>query len=166
MRLDLHTLQIAAMVLVFVLLFAARLVRGSPRITGEGLAFPLKPLVVFSRAVALPLYFLLFAYPLWISQQSIPTWLLALIFIAIVFGAYQLPGTILLMQGGVTQRFWFRTGKTIPYGEILEIQAARTGAVTRVVSADRSVIVHTFNHAASAEFRDELQRRSGMSILA
>ena len=166
MRFDLHTFQIAAMVLVFVLLFAARLVKGSPRATSEGLAFPLKPLVVFSRAVALPLYFLLFAYPLWISQQSIPSWLLVLIFVAILFGAYQLPGTILLTDTAVTQRFWLRSGKTIPYREILGIQAARTGAVTRVLGANGVVIVHTFNHAASAEFRAQLEQRSGKPILS
>ena len=165
MRLDLHNLQIAAMVLVFVLLFAARLVKGSPRATADGLAFPLKPLVVFSRAVALPLYFLLFAYPLWISQQSIPIWLLILIFVAILFGAYQLPGTIFLTETAVTQRFWLRSGKAIGFGEIGSIQAARTGAVTRVIGVKGNVIVHTFNHSASAEFRIQLEHRSGKPVL-
>ena len=165
MRLDLHTLQIAAMVIVFVLLFAARLIKGSSRETPAGLAFPLKPLVVISRAIALPLYFLLFAYPLWISQQSIPSWLLILIFLAVLFGAYQLPGTILLTRDSVRQQFWLRAHKVIPFAEIATVQAARTGAVTRVVGTKQMVIVHTFNHAASEDFRSELTSRSGSSLL-
>lgn len=165
MRLDLRTLQIAAMMIVFVLLFAARLVKGSARQSKEGLAFPLKTLVVFSRAIALPLYFLLFAYPLWISQQSIPVWLLILIFVAVLFGAYQLPGTIILTRDGVTQRFWLRAHKSISYIEIAAIQASRTSAVTRVVGSNRVVIVHTFNHAASAEFRADLERKSGKQVI-
>jgi hypothetical protein len=164
MHLDLHTLQVAAMLLVFLLLFAARLVKGSPRPTSSGLAFPLKPLVLFSRGVALPLYFLLFAYPLWISQQSIPAWLLILIFLAVLFGAYQFPGTIFLTSDSVTQRFWLRAHKVIRYSEITVIQAARTGAVTRVLGANRALIVHTFNHAASAQFRIELEHRSGKQL--
>lgn len=164
MHADLHTLQITAMVVVFVLLFAARLVKGSPRSTPEGLAFSLKSLVVFSRAIALPLYFLLFAYPLWISQQSIPPWLLLLIFVAVIIAAYQLPGTIILTSDRVLQRFWLRAQKQILYSDVATIQAARAGAVTRVLGKERDLIVHTFNHAASAEFRSELALRSGKEI--
>ena len=164
MHADLHTLQIGAMVVVFILLFAARLVKGSPRSSSEGVAFPLKSLVVFSRAVALPLYFLLFAYPLWISQQSIPSWLLLLIFAAVILGAYQLPGTIILTSDRVLQRFWLRKQKEIPYNQIVAIRAARAGAVTRVLGNNGTLIVHTFNHAGSMEFRSELTLRSGKEI--
>lgn len=165
MHTDLHTLQIAAMAIVFALIFSARLVKGHPRQTPEGLVFPLKPLVVFSRAVALPLYFFLFAYPLWISRQSIPPWLLILLFVAVLFGLYQYPGTIILTPTAVIQRFWFRAGKTITYPEIMTIAAGRTGAVTTVLGDNRVAISHTFNHAGSAEFRTELARLSGKPVV-
>jgi hypothetical protein len=164
MQADLHTLQIAAMAIVFALIFSARLVKGHPRETTQGLSLPLKPLVVFSRAVALPLYFLLFAYPLWISRQSIPAWLLILIFVALIFGFYQYPGTIVLTPTAVIQRFWFRAQKTITYPEIMAVAAARGGAVTTVLGDNRISISHTFNHAGSAEFRTELTRRSGKQV--
>ena len=166
MRFDLHTLQIASMAVVFGLLFAGRATKGTARPTPTGLAFPLKPLVVFSRAVALPLYFLLFAYPLWISHQSIPAWLLLLLFVALIFGLYQLPGTIVLTSTAITQRFWLRASKTIPYDQILGIAAARTGAVTRILGSNRTAVTHTFNHSDSAGFRAELARLSGKNLSA
>jgi hypothetical protein len=164
MHTDLHTLQIAAMAVVFALIFSARLVKGHPRESSAGLVFPLKPLVVFSRAIALPLYFLLFAYPLWISRQSIPPWLLILLFIAVVFGLYQYPGTIVLTPTAVIQRFWFRKEKVIRYPEIMAVAAGRGGAVTTVLGDNRTTITHTFNHAGSAEFRAELARLSGKQV--
>ena len=164
MHLDLHTLQIAAMVAVFALLYLARATRGRSHQTPAGIAFPLKPLVIVSRAVALPLYFLLFAYPLWISRQSIPVWLLVLIFVVTLFALFQLPGTIVLTPTAVTQRFWLRASKTIPYTEILGIAASPTGSVTRILGANRTAITHTFNHAASTEFRADLARLSGKKL--
>ena len=164
MHTDLRTLQILAMAVVFALIFAARLAKGSPRQTAEGLAFPLKPLVVFSRAIALPLYFLLFAYPLWISRQSIPPWLLILLFLAVIVGVFQLPGTIVLTPDAVTQRFWLRAHKVIRYPEIMAIYAGRTAKVTRVLGENRVNITHTFNHSGEAEFRAEIARRSGKAI--
>ncbi len=164
MHTDLHSLQIAAMAVVFALIFSARLVKGHPRETPAGLVFPLKPLVVFSRAIALPLYFLLFAYPLWISRQSIPPWLLILMLIAVLFGLYQYPGIIVLTPTAILQRYWFRTQKTITYPEIMTVSAARTGAVTTIFGDNRTTITHTFNHAGSAEFRAELARLSGKQI--
>ncbi len=164
MHTDLHTLQIASMAVVFALIFSARLVKGHPRKTPAGLAFPLKPLVIFSRAFALPLYFLLFAYPLWISRQSIPAWLLILLFIAVIFGLYQYPGTIILTPTAVIQRFWFRAQKSITYPEIMTIGAARSGAVTTVLGDNRVTITHTSNHAGAAEFRAELARLSGKQV--
>lgn len=161
---DLHSLQLVSIVAVFALLFFARMSKGHARATPEGIAFPLKPLVVFSRAVALPLYFLLFAYPLWISRQSIPAWLLLMLLVATVFGLYQLPGTIVLTPTVIRQSFWLRASKSIPYPEILGIAAARTGTVTRILGANRVAITHTFNHSASDEFRTELARLSGRPV--
>ena len=160
MHTDLHSLQIAAMAVVFALIFSARLVKGHPREKPAGLVFPLKPLVVFSRAIALPLYFLLFAYPLWISRQSIPPWLLILMLIAVLFGLYQYPGTIVLTPTAILQRYWFRTQKTITYPEIMTVSAARTGAVTTIFGDNHTTITHT----GSAEFRVELARLSGKQI--
>lgn len=165
MHTDLKSLQIAAMAIVFALIFSARLVKGHPRQSQEGLVFPLKPLVVFSRAVALPLYFFLFAYPLWISRQSIPAWLLILLFISVAFGLYQYPGTIVLTPTAVVQRFWFRAQKIITYPEIMTVAAGRGGAVTTVLGDNRITITHTFNHAGSAEFRTELARLSGKPVI-
>ncbi len=153
------------MVLVFALLFAGRLVKGSPGQTSAGLAFPLKPIVVFSRAIALPLYAFLFAYPLWISQQSIPPWFLVLLFVAVVFGLYQYPGTIVLTDTGVLQRFWLRAEKRIAYPDVLNVLSAGGGAVTRVFGRDGVLITHTFNHAGSAEFRTELAQRTGKRVV-
>ena len=164
MHLDLRTLQIVAMVAVFALLYSARATKGKSRITPAGIAFPLKPLVIVSRTVALPLYFLFFAYPLWISRQSIPAWLLLLLFVVSLFALFQLPGTIVLTPSSVTQRFWLRASKVIPYAEILGIAASRSGSVTRVLGANRTAITHTFNHSASTEFRADLSRLSGKQL--
>ena len=164
---DLRSLQLAAIVVVFALIFVSRLSKGHARETPRGLAFPLKPLVIFARGVALPLYFLLFAYPLWISQRSIPLWLLLLLFVSVVFALFQVPGTIYLTADTVEQRFWFRGGKIIPYPEIMTIYAAaRGGSVTRVLGSNRVTITHGFNHADSATFRTELSRRSGKKLNA
>ena len=152
------------MVAVFALIYLARATKGKSRPTAAGIAFPLKPLVIISRAIALPLYFLLFAYPLWISRQSIPAWLLILIFVVSLFALFQLPGTIVLTPTAVTQRFWLRASKIIPYAEILGIAASRSGSVTRILGAKRLAITHTFNHSASAEFRADLTRLSGKSL--
>ena len=165
MHTDLHTLQIAAMAVVFALIFSGRLVKGHPRQTPDGLVFSLKPLVVFSRAIALPLYFFLFAYPLWISRQSIPAWLLILLLVAVLFGLYQFPGTIVLTPTAIIQRFWFRAQKIITYPEIMTVAAARGGAVTTVLGDNRVTITHTFNHAGSAEFRTDLARLSGKPVV-
>lgn len=152
------------MIAVFALLYLARATKGRSHQTTPGIAFPLKPLVVFSRAIALPLYFLLFAYPLWISRQSIPAWLLLLIFVVTIFVLFQLPGTIMLTPTAITQRFWLRASKVIPYTEILGVAASPTGAVTRVLGANRTAITHTFNHSASVEFRADLARLSGRKL--
>ncbi len=165
MHLDLHSLQLAAIVVVFGLIFVSRLSKGSARETSRGVAFPLKPFVVFARGVALPLYFLLFAYPLWISQRSIPLWLLALLLVSVLFAIFQVPGTILLTSTAVEQHFWLRSDRVIPYSEIMTIYAsARGGSVTRVLGANRVTITHGFNHAASNRFRAELERRSGKRL--
>lgn len=164
MTLNLHDLQLVSLVAIGILLFAGRLTKGSSLLTPQGLAFPLKPMVVWSRGLALCFYVGLFAYPLWISQRSIPPWLLLLLFVAVVFSVYQLPGTILLTPTAVIQRFWMRSEKTIPYGDVMAIQANLGGRQTRVMGANRVSITHTFNHAAAAEFQTELERRTNRPV--
>ena len=162
--LNLHTLQMAALVAIAVLLFASRNARGSARRTPEGTRFPLKPFVVWSRALALLFYCALFAYPLWISQRSIPAWLLILLFAATMFSLYQLPGTIVLTATAVTQSFWLRSSKIISYPDVMTIQILLNGRQTRVFGANRTTITHTYNHAAAAEFQAELEQRTGKRL--
>ena len=159
--LNLHTLQMASLVAIAALLFASRNARGSARRTPEGVSFPLKPFVVWSRALALVFYCALFAYPLWISQRSIPAWLLLLLFAATMFSLYQLPGTIVLPATAVTQRFWLRTPKSIPYPDVITIQTLLSGRQTRILGANRVTITHTYNHSAAAEFQAELEAHTG-----
>ncbi len=160
----LHTLQMLSLVGIAVLLFASRNARGTARPVPEGIAFPLKPLVVWSRALALVIYCALFAYPLWISQRSIPAWLLVLLFVATMFGLYQLPGTIVLTSAALTQRFWLRNPKQIPYPDVMAAQLLLGGRQTRVLGANRVTITHTYNHSAAAEFQRELETRTGKRL--
>ncbi len=160
----LHTLQMLSLVGIAVLLFASRNAHGSPRPVADGMAFPLKPLVVWSRVLALAMYCALFAYPLWISQRSIPAWLLVLLFAATMFGLYQLPGTIVLTSGAITQHFWLRNSKQISYPDVMAAQVLLGGRQTRVLGANRVTITHTYNHSAAAEFQSELETRTGKRL--
>lgn len=157
----LHTLQMLSLVGIGVLLFASRNAHGKARAAPDGIAFPLKPLVVWSRVLALLAYCALFAYPLWISQRSIPAWLLVLLFAATMFGLYQLPGTIVLTGTAITQRFWLRNAKQIPYPDVMAAQVLLGGRQTRVLGVNRVTITHTYNHSAAAEFQREVEARTG-----
>lgn len=153
------------MVAVLALFYAGRYVKGRPRETDEGLAFPLKPMVVWTRAIALPLYIGLFVYPSWKAQHGVPGWLLVMFFGVVMLALYQLPGTILLTPMAVEQRFWLRKPKSIPYGEVTAVQAMQFGRMTRVLGANSVLITHTQNHAGAAEFRAELERRTGKRVV-
>lgn len=160
----LHTLQMLSLVGIAALLFASRSAHGKSRPIADGIAFPLKPLVVWSRALALISYCALFAYPLWISQRSIPAWLLVLLFAATMFGLYQLPGTIVLTTDAVTQRYWLRNPKQIRYHDVMAVQLVLGGRQTRVLGSNRVTITHTYNHSAAAEFQRELEARTGKRL--
>lgn len=153
------------MMAVLALFYAGRYVQGKPRERAEGLAFPLKPMVVWTRAVALPLYIGFFVYPSWKAQRGVPPWLLLMFFAVVMLALYQLPGTILLTPMAVEQRFWLRKAKSIAYGEVQAVQAMQFGRMTRVVGGDRVVITHTQNHAGAAEFRAEMERRTGSRVV-
>ena len=77
-----------------------------------------------------------------------------------------MPGTITLTPTAITQRFWFQPSKTIQYNEVMAIQAAQGGRITRVLGDNRVTITHTSNHCAAAEFRQELERRTGKRVIA
>jgi len=162
---DIKSLQLITLAALFALLYAGRMVKGSPRETPEGLAFPLKPLVVWSRALVLPLYFALFALPVWKSGQHIPLWFLVLLLALAALVLYQMPGTIVLTPTAVEQRFWLRGAKTIEYNEVMSIQLIGAGRMTRVLGDNRVSITHTWNHCAAEQFRKELERRTGKRII-
>lgn|SRR4051794_2196963 len=165
MQLDFKTLQLFTLAALFALLYAGRMVKGSPRETTEGLAFPLKPIVVWSRAIILPLYFALFAWPLWKSQQHVPLWLPIFLLALAALVLYQMPGTIVLTPTALVQRFWLRGNKTIQYNEVMSIQLIGAGRMTRVLGDNRVSITHTWNHSAAEQFRKELERRTGKRVI-
>jgi len=165
MPVDLKTLQLLTLAALFALLYAGRMVKGKPKETAEGLAFPLKPLVVWSRALVLPLYFALFLWPVWKAHHNIPAWLPLLILALVALILYQMPGTIMLTPTALIQRFWLRGTKTIQYGEVMSIQMIGGGRMTRVSGDNRVSITHTWNHSAPEEFRTELERRTGKRVI-
>jgi hypothetical protein len=85
---------------------------------------------------------------------------------AVAFILMQVPGTITLTPTAITQRFWFRQSKIIQYNEVMAIQAAQGGRITRVLGDNRVKITHTLNHSAAKEFRQELERRTGKRVIA
>jgi hypothetical protein len=165
MQLDFKTLQLLTLAALFALLYAGRMVKGSPRETPEGLAFPLKPIVLWSRGVVLPLYFALFIWPLWKTQQHIPVWLPAILLALIAFVLLQMPGTIVLTPDALVQRFWLRGTKIIRYNEVMSIQLIGAGRMTRVLGDNRVSITHTWNHSAAEQFRKALERRTGKRVI-
>jgi hypothetical protein len=165
MTVDLRTLQLITLAALFAMLYAGRMVKGKPRETSEGLAFPLKPLVVWSRAIVLPLYFGLFAWPAWKDHHNIPAWFVLLILALIGLVLYQMPGTIVLTPTALIQRFWLRGTKTIQYHEVMCIQLIGGGRMTRVLGDNRVSITHTWNHSAPEEFRQALERRTGKRVI-
>ena len=162
---DIKNLQLLTLAALFALLYAGRMVKGSPRETPEGLAFPLKPLVLWGRVLVLPLYFALFAWPLFTTHQHVPLWFPVLLVLLAAFILFQMPGTIVLTPTAVFQRFWLRSDKSILYTEIMSIQAIGAGRMTRVLGDNRVSITHTWNHSGAEQFRKELERRTGKRII-
>jgi hypothetical protein len=162
---DPKTLQLVTLAALFALIYAGRLSKGSPKETSQGLAFPLKPLVLWSRALVLPVYFALLVWPLWKSHQHIPFWL-PLMFLGLLgLVLFQMPGTIAFTPMGLTQRFWLRKDKSMRYDEIMSTQVIGAGRMTRVLGDNRVSITHTWNHSGSDQFRKELERRTGKRVI-
>jgi hypothetical protein len=165
MQADFKTLQLVTLGALFALLYAGRVVKGSPRSTPDGVAFPLKPLVIWGRALVIPLYFVFFALPLWQATHHLPLWLPVLLIGLIALVLSQMPGTIAMTPSGLVQRFWLRKDKAIGYHEVMSVQAIGGGRMTRVLGDNSVSITHTWNHSAAAEFAKELERRTGKRVI-
>jgi len=72
MHLDPRIIRGIAIGLAILLLYGSRLTKGSVSQTTEGLAFRIKPLFAWSRAIALPAYILFFAYITLSQKQPVP----------------------------------------------------------------------------------------------
>ena len=166
MHLDARMLRAIAIGLAFILLYGSRLTKGSVVQTPDGLAFRIKPLFAWARAIALPAYILFFIYMLSTQKQPVPWWMALLFIAAIAIGVMQMPGTITLTPIAITQRFWFQPSKAIQYNEVMAIQAMQGGRMTRVLGDNRVKITHSSNHCAAAEFQQEIQRRTNKPITA
>ena len=114
----------------------------------------------------LPAYLLFFVYLLMSHKQPVPWWMALLFVAALVLGVSQMPGTIVLTPTAVTQRFWFRPLKVIQYTEVMSLHAVQGGRMIQVLGDNRVRITHTSNHSASAEFRQEIERRTGKRVTA
>jgi hypothetical protein len=163
-QLDPRVLRAATIALALILLYGSRMMKGSARETPAGLAFGIKPLFAWARGVALPAYIIFFAYITYTQRQPIPWWMPLLFIAAIAIGILQMPGTIVLTPTSVTQKFWFLRSKAIPYKDVVALQTMQAGRITRVVSNNRTIITHSANHSASAEFQKEIQRRTNKHL--
>jgi hypothetical protein len=166
MHLDPRMLRAVAIGLAILLLYGSRLTKGSVVQTAEGLAFRIKPLFAWSRAIALPAYILFFLYFMTIQKQPVPWWTALLFVAAIAVGVMQMPGTITLTPMAITQRYWLQPSKAIQYNEVMAIQAMQGGRMTRVLGDNRIKITHTSNHCAAMEFQQELEHRTGKRLIA
>jgi hypothetical protein len=166
MHLEPRMLRAIAVGIAILLLYGSRLSKGSVVQTSEGLAFRIKPLFAWSRAIALPASIIFFGYIMTIQKQPVPWWMALLFIAAIAICVMQMPGTITLTPTTVTQRFWFQPSKTIQYNEVMAIQAMQAGRMTRVLGDNRVKITHTSNHCAAIEFQHELERRTGKRVIA
>jgi hypothetical protein len=165
MHIDPGIIRALAIGVVFLMLYGGRLSKGSVRETAEGLAFPIKPLFAVARAIVLPAYLLFFVYLLMSHKQPVPWWMVLLFVAAIAVGVLQMPGTIVLTPMAITQRFWLRPLKVIQYTEVMSLQAVQGGRMVQVLGDNRVRITHTSNHSASAEFRQEIERRTGKRVV-
>ena len=165
MHIDPGIVRALAIGLVFLMLYGGRLSKGSVKETAEGLAFPIKPLFAVARAIVLPAYILFFIYILMSHKQPVPWWTAVLFVAALVLGVLQMPGTIVLTPTAVTQRFWLRPLKTIQYNEVMSLLAIQGGRMIQVLGDNRVRITHTSNHSASAEFKQEIERRTGKRVI-
>ena len=167
MHIDPQVLRAVAFCVILLIAFGSRFTTGSARQTEEGLAFAIKPMIAWTRAILLPAFVLFFLYAAITTHRNpVPLWVSLLFFAAVGIIVMQMPGTITLTPTAVTQRFWFRPAKTIQYNEVMAIQAAPGSRSTHVLGDNRVRITHTLNHSAAKEFQQELERRTGKHVVA
>ncbi len=143
MHFDPVILRSVALGVVLLVVFGSRFTTGSVTQTSEGLVFGIKPVILWARVIILPLLIFFVVYTLTTNRHAAPWWVFLLFFAAIVFILVQMPGTITLTRTAITQRFWFQPSKTIQYSEVMAIQAAQAGRMTRVLGDNRVTITHT-----------------------
>jgi hypothetical protein len=164
MHLDPVLLRNVVLTVVLLVVFGGRLMKGSVRQSSEGPVFGTKPIIVWTRIIALPALVLFVVFST-MNRPQVP-WLFYLFLVVVIaFLVSQLPGTITLTATAVTQRFWFRPLKSIQYNEVMAIQSSQAGRAVRVLGDNRVKITHTMNHCASAEFQQELERRTGKRVI-
>jgi hypothetical protein len=166
MHFDPSILRSVALGIILLVVFGSRFTTGSSSQTADGLVFGIKPIILWARVIILPVLIFFVVYALTTNRQAAPWWVFLLFFAAIVFIIVQMPGTITLTPTAITQRYWFQPSKTIQYNEVMAIQAAQAGRMTRVLGDNRVRITHTQNHSAADEFRQELERRTGKRLIA
>jgi hypothetical protein len=166
MHFDPFTLRAVVFGVLFLFVFGSRFTKGSSRQTADGLVFGIKPIIAWTRMLLLPVLVLFVAYNLATNRHGAPWWFFLLFFAVIVFILVQMPGTITLTPTSIIQRYWFQPSKTIQYNEVMAIHATMGGRMTQVLGDNRVRITHTQNHSAVAEFRQELERRTGKRLIA
>jgi hypothetical protein len=164
LHLDAQTVRTFFLILVVVLVYAARMSKGTAKETPEGVSFGMKPAIIGARLLLIPIYLALILYPILTHQRNMPTPVFILLALVVVFVLYFLPGTIVLTNSAVVQHFWFRSDKTIQYPEVMAFQSAQLGRQTRVLGDNRTTITHTINHSDSAGFRTELAQRTNKTL--
>lgn len=164
--LDPQTLRAVLLIAVVIVLYAGRMSKGSASETPEGLVFSIKPIVLGTRLIAIPLYIGIFLYPALAQHHQVPIWVPILLTAVVGFALYQLPGTIVLTQTAVIQRFWLRADKTILYPEVMTIQSIQAGRITRVLGDNRTTITHNTSLADAPRFRAELEARTNKKTTA
>jgi hypothetical protein len=165
MHLDQNFLRNLVFALFLIIIFGSKLAKGKAVPTSEGLTFPMKPIFTLIRFVALPLYYAFFFYWYWQARHLI-SWPVTLLFAAImIFLVSQAPGTIVLTDDAIEQRFWFLQKKAIQYPEIMAIQKTQGGRSTTVLGDNRVKITHTANHSGQLAFQQAIEQRTGKKIL-
>jgi hypothetical protein len=160
-----HLLGPLEAIMAVVLIYSSRLTPGKAKETPEGLVFPLKPVYALSRMLFLPAYMAFFLWLAWRQNHLMPWPIIFLCLAAYALSLLQAPATITLTPMAVTQRFWLQPSKTILYGEIMTLQAMQAGRTILVLGDNRVRIRHSANHAAAADFRRELERRTGKHVI-
>ena len=162
---DPQTLRYIAFFLLIILIMGGRMVRGKAEETADGLAFPLKPLIQWTRLLLVPIYY---GFIAWWQYQHFGHVSFSLAAIGVVFLALlvvRLPATITLTPTGITQVFFLFPEKKIAYAEVMAIQVVAGGRYTRVTGDNRVTITHTQNHVDAERFRAEIAQRTGKKVI-